>query len=58
MFLQFQIVEAYLNIFVQELEEDYRQFLDYTDGMFHSDYMMQFSMVLKQNIPLKEVFDK
>jgi len=23
------------------LQDDYRRFMDYTDGMFHSDYLMQ-----------------
>ncbi|WAR27409.1 hypothetical protein MAR_013113 [Mya arenaria] len=25
----------------RELQDDYRRFMDYTDGMFHSDYLMQ-----------------
>lgn len=29
------------SVHLQELQDDYRRFMDYTDGMFHSDYLMQ-----------------
>ena len=58
MILQFQFLEAiYVNIFLQELEEDYRRFLDYTDGMFHSDYMMQLRLKARSKIEQPEVFN-
>ena len=58
MFLQFEFLEAiYVNIFLQELEEDYRRFLDYTDGMFHSDYMMQLRLKARSKIEPPEVFN-
>ena len=58
MILQFQFLEAiYVNIFLQELEEDYRRFLDYTDGMFHSDYMMQLRLKARSKIEPPEVFN-
>ena len=27
-------------LFLQELQTDYQRFMDYTDGKYHSDYMM------------------
>ena len=27
--------------YVQALQDDYRRFMDYTDGQFHSDYLMR-----------------
>lgn len=26
---------------IQALQEDYKRFMDYTDGKFHSDYLMR-----------------
>ena len=46
-----------MNIFLQELEEDYRRFLDYTDGMFHSDYMMQLRLKARSKIEQPEGFN-
>ena len=38
----------------QELQDDYRRFMDYTDGMFHSDYLMQLRH-LGQKLAEKEI---
>ncbi|ESP01580.1 hypothetical protein LOTGIDRAFT_238264 [Lottia gigantea] len=50
-------LKAKLNKDFQDLQDDYKRFLDYTDGHFHSDYLMRLRHIGRQRILPKDFED-